>query len=302
MAAGDAKSDLLWVLGIFLLLGLVWFLGGGLERPAADQGPFLESPSTGGSGEIYRPAGDDSAQTQTPGLSQVKISSGNAQYEEQGNQEYITLEADWSNKNSVIISGWKLKSARRAEEVVIPTVAKLFVRKQPRDIDKIILAPGERAVVVSGYPPDDGTIGLGRGLKLNLCSGYLDQLLNYRFAPSLSIGCPAPDKELGTSFLGDVCYKFVRSLSSCHTPEFERRDDIDYVDDNPNIDDGCRAYLKEHFNYEGCIKWHQRDADFWGEEWRVYLYHTGELWPARSETISLYDESGRLVDTISYED
>ena len=307
MAGGDAKSDLLWVAGVFLLLGLVWLVGGGPARQEATQGPFLEPPAPLGSGEVYGPAIGQQGSTggnsvQTSNAPKVKISSGNARYEEQGNKEYITLTADRSNQLPVVISGWKLKSSRRNEEVVIPTVSKLFVRKQPRDVDKIILAPGERAVVVTGYPPDDGTIGLGRGLKLNSCSGYLDRLLNNRFAPSLSIGCPSPYKESGVSTLDDTCYNFVRRLSSCHTPKFERRGEIDYVDNASNIDNACRAFIKEHFNYDSCLRWHQGDSDFWGKEWRVYLYHTGELWLDRLETISLYDEFGRLVDKISYGD
>ena len=36
MAAGDAKSDLLWVIGMVALLAIAWFVTGGPGRPAPD--------------------------------------------------------------------------------------------------------------------------------------------------------------------------------------------------------------------------------------------------------------------------
>jgi hypothetical protein len=46
MSAPDAKTDLLWFLGIFALVGLIWFFTGGPNNPEANSGPFIQDPLT----------------------------------------------------------------------------------------------------------------------------------------------------------------------------------------------------------------------------------------------------------------
>ncbi|MBI4136068.1 MAG: hypothetical protein HY481_00745 [Candidatus Vogelbacteria bacterium] len=317
---GAATGDLLWVLAVVAALWILWFATGGTERPAATAGPFIKPPPPIGTGEIYSTSarhpvsstgrsgadsisGGASAAAEAPAddpnhnhsifFGQVRISAGSARYEIQPNREYITLTAARSNQIPIDLTDWQLaNNALRHSRVSVARIAL-----------SILLAPGGVVTVNTGSPPSSNLWPVGSAFQINKCTGYLaEDFRNFRLTPAFSRSCPAPRAEPGIEFLADDCYDYVSRLSACHTPEFERRaDGYNYVDGRRDtLSSQCRAYIKDHFSYNRCVAWHGADPDFFGQDWRVFLNHTGELWAANREVMTLYDRGGKIVDQLDY--
>ena len=167
----------------------------------------------------------------------------------------------------------------------------------------INLLPGGSATITTGRPPSTSQWPANVNFQTNACIGYLaEEVRDFRMSPTLPRQCPRPDEESGVNNLSDDCYDFVRRYSACHTPKFTRDSEgYDLLDGRRYaLPSTCRAYLLDHFSYDRCLVWHQTDPDFYGDEWRIFLNRTWELWAENRETISLYDAAGKLVDQISY--
>ncbi|HEY4476968.1 MAG TPA: hypothetical protein VJB69_03260 [Candidatus Paceibacterota bacterium] len=326
MSAGSAGSDLLWFVAIMTTLGIIWYATGGPSRPEAWQGLFIEPPSPIGTGEIYgasRPPlpaptvpitpfsyqyratslTEPPLVARSPWYDQVRIDSGSGQYEIQPNQEYITLEANYNNSAPITVTGWSLTNGKsQPDGVIIPYGTRLFIGDSANLPNMpIILAPEARLVLTTGRMPNSDPYVINANFLVNKCSGYLDALPQYRFTPALYSSCPAPIKEPGVDGLENDCYKFVSRLSSCHTPKVERNaDGYEFIDRVSGLSSYCRSFLEEHFNYNSCVKWHEQDTDFYGDEWRAYLGRTWELWSENRETITLYDQQGKIVAQENY--
>ncbi|MDO8183699.1 MAG: hypothetical protein Q7T49_01800 [bacterium] len=328
----DARSDLLWLIGIIGLLFVAWFYTGGPNRPAATGGPFIKPPAGSHIGDTYGDLNNGDLnkkttlgknQNQTPNAytptspisgfkSQITLERGNAAGEDNPNEEYVVIKNNGSAP--VIISGWSLKNGGderlyqqpngsylvgRARWAVIPNGLMVF-NTISRQLGAITLLPKERAVINTGRVPSVIPIPIDYSFKSSICTGYLDSLLGYVFSPGLKQNCPAPAKEPGSENLSDECYKIVSRLSSCHTPKFEiTRDGITLMDGKKDIPTQCQTFIKEHFNYNGCLKYHAGDSNFFGSEWRIFL-KTTELWAKDREAINLYDAAGQLVDRLTY--
>ena len=321
---GTATGDLLWVLAVIAALWVLWLATGGALRPSATAGPFIEPPAPLGSGEIYSPASrgsrltapDSSNNTAAPKpfdpsrsvfSGQVKIRAGSARSETQSNREYIELFATRDLLAPLNITGWQLVNnparRRRADVVLLPSAVKLFLRGTANQVPApVLLTPDGRATIITGGPPASNHWPARVSFSVNKCVGYLAEgVAGFRLAPALPRACPAPRDEPNVDRLTNECYDYVRRLSVCHAPEFERRSDGAYLDDRPNtLPSACRAYLEDHFSYERCVAWHGADADFYTKDWRLYLNRSWELWAKDREVISLYDAQGRLVDELSY--
>ena len=326
---GSATGDLWWFVAIMMALGLVWYATGGPSRPEARQGPFIQPPAPIGAGEIYgaghQPAPPLHSSTippsyqsggpnpnnlkepplaaRSPWYGQVSIDTGNGPYEIQPNQEYITLEANYNNSGPLTITGWSLTNAKsRPDAALIPRGTRLFIGNSANSMTlPITLAPGGRLVLVTGQMPNSDPYTINANFLTSKCTGYLDALPYYRFTPALRRSCPAPAKEPGIKNLDNECYNFVSYLSACHTPKIERDvDGNEFIDNNSGLSSNCRAFLQEHFNYNACVKWHEQDPNFYGDEWRVYLRRSWELWAPNRERITLYDQSGKIVAENAY--
>ncbi len=330
---GSATSDLWWFVAIMTALGLVWYATGGPSRPESWSGPFIQPPAPIGAGEIYG-AGHRASPTssagrplprlttppsyqsgglnslkeppltaRSPWYGQVSIDSGSGPYEIQPNQEYITLEADYNNPGPITVTGWSLTNGKsRPDAVIIPRGTKLFIGNSANlATAPITLAPGGRLVLTTGQIPNSDPYTINANFLTNKCTGYLNALPQYRFTPALRRSCPAPAKEPGINNLDNECYNFSSYMSSCHTPKIERdADGYEFIDNNSGLSSNCRAYLQEHFNYNSCVKWHEQDPNFYGDEWRVYLRRSWELWAENREHITLYDQSGKIVAENAY--
>ncbi len=198
--------------------------------------------------------------------------------------EYVDIQANYGNKEPILITGWKLVSTSTNQSVVIPKSTLLYFAGQQNTEQDVYLNPGERAYIITGRSP------IGYGFKVNKCSGYLSQYTN--FYPGVWTNCPAPRDEdqsaIPKRIVNDNCFDLISSLSSCRVPE--------PLSNAYSWE--CQAFLTEKINYPYCISNHKNDKDFWGTNWYVYLKRSEPLWRYRKDTVILYDTLGKPVTQV----
>lgn len=320
---GDAKSDAFWVIGFFIVLGLLWYVTGGPNHPDAESGPLLppaEVPISSPDSTIgTRPPPAPSlskegvpevgvvgtSDTNSTYSGQVRLEAGNAQSEIQPNQEYITL---YSNSQTPIaITGWRLTSNRQkvayqSPSVVIPLGVKVYDPRQSRRLEPIVLQPGDEANIITGQINVSEPYLINVSFKTNECSGYLGSYPDYQFSPSLYSNCPASTRAPNYDLIDESCTNFIEQLSSCHTPDFTpgEGENGNYVDGSADLTYQCKQFLKANYSYQACLDRYRSQSDFLGQTWYVYLNRIYEMWGQKNETVSLYDQYGLLVDQLSY--
>ena len=245
----------------------------------------------------------------------IYLGSGNASYTYQAYEEYVTITN--SGRDTINITNWQLKNGKdrraydlggalrqfRADIAIIPQAA-LFVSPSGGSVlQNVLLGAGETAIVTTGQIGSQLPYKIV-SFKENICSGYLEDLPEYTFTPSLTRSCPRPADEPGISSLDNECRRFIERMPSCRTPEFETRDrdgNICYncVDRQP-LSSSCVAFIKSHFNYASCIAYHRNDSNFSGRTWRIFLGKGWEMWAKEYEVMELFDQLGRLVDSKTY--
>ena len=209
-------------------------------------------------------------------------------YSEDPEEEYLTIYAHSSNREAIDITDWKLESYVTGEGSVIRRGIPFYSNNIVNSETRILLDPGETAIVVTGESP------LGVSFHENRCIGYLSEQQD--FVPSLPYSCPSPREEMerytNVGLDDDACYNFVNRLSQCRT-----------VDDNdiPNdVSNACRIFLQNDLTYRGCLENHQGEPFFNDGRWRIYLNRVDELWRSQREIIRLIDTSGKTVDILEY--
>ena len=252
--------------------------------------------------------------TTSSGNTGIAISTGNAAYTLQPQDEYIVIEN--RGGTSVNITGWRLENAKSqrgyasgselvhyaSDTAVIPQGARLISTSGSGALGNIILKPGEKAIVLSGTPGNLGSTQLV-SFKENACTGYLSESVS--FSPSLDNSCVRPSNETGASNLDTACRSYLDSMRSCHTPKYDTRTTAGStcsgcVDNKSGLSGACVSYIKSHFSYAGCLASHSSDSDFESRTWRVFLYRPWEMWADSHETIYLYDNFNRLITSTSY--
>ena len=300
--ARDATPDLYWMFAIIIILGVMWFIGGGPERAEDKQvaseaekpAPVITTP------EAEEPIVSDFSIYH----GDFRIRRGNAGRVIQPREEYIILEYSRRAENSVNITGWTIESSpfRGSKKATIPQGTLILTPEISDRVNvDIYLNPGERAILTTGRIPQVGSVRIDRSFKVNSCVGYLSQTGRYNFIPSIRNQCPRPADEPEVATLDDDCYNFVRRLRSCQTPEFYRNDEYeDTVDGVTGLSRSCQAFIKERFNYAGCLDNQLDKEGFWQPEWRVYLGEPWPLWASNREVITLRDSEGKIVEQLSY--
>lgn len=252
----------------------------------------------------------------TGSLSQyVYLGTGNAAYSYQPYDEYITI--DNYGDTSIDITGWQLKNGKdkrpydtggslqrfSADIAIIPQAAKYISPYGTNIFTNVVLGKGERAIITTGLPAIQAPYKIV-SFKENICSGYLEASEDYAFTPPLNQSCPRPSNEPGLENLGVACRDFISTLSSCQTPEFDGKDYLGKdcrgcVNKKP-VSSSCYVFIKERFNYQGCIVNHVSDPDFSGRTWRVFLNRGWEMWAESYESIELFNNLGQLIDSENY--
>lgn len=246
----------------------------------------------------------------------INLDSGNASYESTPVDEYLTINN--SGRTSVAISGWqitdipntnsyrqtKTPASFSSSKAILPIGTTFLSATGKNSLSPIILKPGDNAIVISGWVGARSLIPIV-SFKENKCTGYLEADADYEFTPRLERSCDSPSDEPGFENLDTKCQDFIENMGTCHTPSFQSKNSYgekctNCVDGQNDFSSSCRAYLKSHFTYSGCLANHGNDSDFEGKTWRIFLGSKFELWPDKQATINLFDGSGKLVDYASY--
>ncbi len=202
-------------------------------------------------------------------------------------QEYVTLRNSYNAKENISITGWMLRSTSSGVSTTIPKATYLFFAGIANSEDNIILTNNETLYLVTGISPN------GASFKVNKCSGYLDQFQT--FVPYLNNNCPLPRYEdlssIPKTTANNRCFDYIDSMSSCR---------IQTETPTQYLGAECNNFISKKVNYPACVDAHKNDKDFYGNEWRVYLKRGASLWKDRRETIVLYDNDGKIVDSLTY--
>ncbi len=201
--------------------------------------------------------------------------------------EYAVLNVQNDPGQSVVLSGWKLKSLVTGGEMTIGGAANIPDFGLPSDAPIIISDRRANVVVSHAISP------INKSFRVNICVGYLDQ--NDNFLPSLGRQCPSPYKDAPpvSNQINNKCLDYLDTIPYCRIPK-ER----DYPED---ISRSCEDYIKENINYTTCVKNHRFDENFFVSEWRVFSKVRGILWIKDRDVIQLIDSAGKVVDTYRFD-
>jgi hypothetical protein len=201
-------------------------------------------------------------------------------------QEYAQIRVN-TTKEPINITGWKLTSKSSGQTVTIPKGTYLFFTGTTNTEENIYLNSGDVVYLVTGISPN------GASFKVNKCSGYLSQFQS--FTPYLSTYCPQPRNEdlssIPKTVNNDACLDYIDYFPSC-------RIQTETLPANWSYE--CTSFIYNKINYPSCVNTHKGDKDFYQKEWRVYLKRSEKIWKDRREEIILYDNNGKIVDTLTY--
>ena len=266
-------NDLAWIIIAVLIVAFLWFSGAAIIQPPTQP---ADQPGTGTGNETT----GNSAAIQDS-LPVVSLYAANI-WANKPDEEYVEIQANYSNKNPVNISGWRLEN-RDGDVFTIPTGANLPYSAQVNRQESIKLNPGEKAVVITGKSP------INTSFHLNACIGYFNRF--YEFKPGLQENCPEPHKEPGVGAQNNACFSYLKTLPECQTPILSGApSDVNFA---------CRDFIEQRLSYAGCVETHKNDAGFFSNEWRVYLEQNKEAWSTVRETIKLFDQNSNLIDEYS---
>ncbi len=201
-------------------------------------------------------------------------------------QEYAQIRVNTA-KEPINVTGWRLVSKSSGQSVTIPKGTYLFFTGTQNTEENIYLNSGDVLYLVTGISPN------GASFKLNKCSGYLSQFQT--FTPSLYTNCPQPRNEdlssIPKTVNNDACLDYIDYFPTC-------RIQTETLPANWSYE--CTSFIYNKINYPSCVSTHKNDKDFYLKEWRVYLKRSEKIWKDRREEIILYDNNGKIVDTLVY--
>lgn len=210
----------------------------------------------------------------------VNISPKNARSRD-AKKEYVQIVYSLSASERINISNWTVSNSRGAS-FKIGTVTNFPGISQFSNQDQLVLPPGGKVNIITGASPR------GENFRANKCVAYFNQF--HAFTPPLSSSCPRPRDEPGQDGFSDICFTYVRGLSSCKM----------ILSPPLNIGNQCREYINNTVSYAGCIANHKQDTDFYKNEWWVYLARPDPMWSDVRDTITLKNDLGEVVKTYSY--
>lgn len=306
--ARSPQQDLLIVILLMVALGVAWYYTGGTQNDLARTNPLFSLPGSGPNAPAYTVPGvkitppqtsgvDDQAPTTitnhlgtseeypSPYAKYVVLEEGNAR--SGSDSEYLIIRVLSGAAKPVVMTGWKLESTATGLSASIPQAATLPFLGGVNSPSPVSMGPNQTAYVVTGRSPN------GTSFRTNSCTGYFEQFQN--FTPALRLECPSPTEESEKFFtpgsLTDECYDIVRTLPRCTL----------VVQSIPgSAGAACEQFVSSMLSYNGCINAHKNDAKFYKDDWYLFLGRDQELWRSRSERIRLVDESGKVVDVVSY--
>jgi len=306
--ARSPQQDLLIVILLMVALGVAWYYTGGTANDLARESPLFTLPgSKGDTRPAYAVPGvsldtppasktDDGPTTITnhlgtseeypsPYAKYVVLEEGNAKSGTGG--EYLVIRTLSSAPGATTMTGWKLESTATGLSATIPQAATLPFLGSVNSLSPMTMGPSQTAYVVTGRSPN------GTSFRTNICTGYFEQFQN--FTPGLKLECPLASQEADTYFtpgsFSDECYDIVRAIPRCTL----------VLSSVPaSVGSQCHTFINTEVSYNGCINKHKNDANFYKDDWYIYIGREQELWRSRSERIRLVDENGKVVDVVTY--
>ena len=306
-----------WLLGWFAILFIFWLALGG-PNDGSRRNIFV---NTGNSGSIYE---SENLDTNNDGivddkeviageirkiereikdiekeLEKLEEQANNSPYKEfvsldkatattdDPEREYLRIRIDRSLKKTLSTAGWYLESSMTGQRVSLPQVTKLPVSGRSGVQEILRVQAGDTLIINTGRSQ------IGHSFQLNSCTGYFEQFQN--FNPTLPRQCPdvaeEPTVAYGPHGFGDACLDYLERWPRCTA----------HVDPPPvGMPYQCQQYIGTKINYNACVDFHKNDADFYKQEWRLYLNREDELWKAKRELITLRDANGKILDILSY--
>ncbi len=320
------EHDAWFFIGVFIFIFLIWVATGGPLHPIAFTGPSLAKPQELGGGTYlqlprapFRIGGTNvslpgstegggavTGSTDTSGTALPTFTGGgvfgvpspyrsiismnhyvsSAGSPDPGN-EYLEIGVRQNAGVPVNLSEWRLTSDASGIVASIPKGTEIPISGTVNADEDIVLAPGVRALVISGRSP------IGASFRENKCIGYFSTF--QKFSPPLPQNCPAPSNELasfyGSNYISDAsCIDKVNKLSRCQV----------MLSPPAGISGACQNFMVKYLNYNGCVNAHKNDADFLGDTWRIYLGRSNSMWRTQHELVKLLDVNGKTVDAFSY--
>jgi hypothetical protein len=265
---------------------------------------FLDSGNYGsysGSSDRITTNVDSANRSQYAG--KVFLSTGSASYAIQPYEEYVSIKNDGSPVN---ITGWRLTNAKGTRPIeysqnsyVYPSAESAVIGQGTEFLDpsgkyvigSVILGKDDTAIITTSGPFTYFPLPITTNFRENMCMGYLEK---YPFYPQIENRCPYPYNDPQIRTVTDECYDYMRSLNICENPEKSDKNDFDMLTTQ------CKSFIKVRLNYPSCVANNRYSSDFALKQWRIFLGKSHELWASQRELITLYDNTGLIVDQISY--
>lgn len=320
---GAAGGDLLFFIFFIIVLGIVWALTGGPDRAISRSGPFLNPPFPLGNESGYSVSNfnipsvgtPSSGRTQereeeeqnslenlisrirlgfgelkeekSPYAGQVTLSVGRAKSSDP-DDEYVIIKTTTSVTDRVVVSSWRIESSVTSYGTTIGDASYLPYSGQV-NVESTVAVPANTTLYIT-----TGRSPIGASFRTNTCTGYFAQFQD--FEPKLKEECPLPESELtdivGNDFVpNDACIDFVEDIERCT---------LTLTQIPGGVGSQCSNFVIEDLSYSGCVALHKDDADFYKNEWRMYLDRDQELWKSTRERIRLLDENGKVIAAVSY--
>ena len=255
---------------------------GGKNYINANKPISTSSPNQPPKPAIIPPVGFSLGQL-SPYYGQVELTSfslGNST-----NPSRITVRSGALMAVPVDIRGWSVEGNRNVK-ILIPGAVGDYIPSSLVSGSNLFLNKGETANFYSNYSP------IGVGLKLNECTGYLNNTA--KFLPELPKNCPAIyDKSEIINFSG-TCQNLITSIRSCGVPTSDQINSVPKPDESQ-----CRSILTGRTTYQSCYSRHRNDVNFFSKEWRVWVQSAMNFDPGHDRLL-LFDRNGLLVDEYVY--
>lgn len=193
--------------------------------------------------------------------------------------ERITI-TNRAKSESIPVTGWEFETSL-GTRFAIPSAYNL-----PGTLDSslqpIMLPPGGRITITVGKQ------NKYTAFRENICTGYFTE--QTKFTPSISKQCPKID-TFDLLHLGDKCIAAIGNVPRCTIPAANH-----FFAQSSE----CSSYMINHLTYAGCVRDHQKDKDFYENQWYVWLNRDTEMFRNIHETLTLRDLAGKFVDRREY--
>ncbi len=228
---------------------------------------YFLSPKQTGSGQVQQFPGESSYKG--------KVNIGSVYFSNFGQ---ISLRSSYFSNQSVDITGFKIKSAKKGETIIGKAMSIPQFDSASSDIQ---LSSGNPVDIIVGSSP------LGNNFRINNCFGWLSGIYNLSYSLDY---CPGNVNIQQLSDLDSSCVDLILRTNSCRMPN----------EDTLNGQSGkCRNWVEKNMNYSACIANHKNDSNFY-KAWEMYTGNNNRIFDPLHDKIERRDKNGLLIDSYEY--